>query len=422
MGINMPQAIFNGENGYKWRIPSLVNAGGALVAAACNNRTGADWGYIELAVRISRDMGESWEDVKTIASPPARVINEDINNTRTAFFIDPCMTVTKSGRIVMLVTFFPESKGIHDKKRLEPKKSAYTSFDRVNCPVVYDRDDNYYIIMPNGAVIDRARAKTAYTVGGLGDLYKGDEYVGNIFLNGAKGRGEGRTTFGAPLKAPKRSYVFMLKSDDSGESWSEPVDITGMITDERDGAFAGVAPGTGLTTESGRLIFPLYTEKGTICIYSDDDGITWHRNPNSQYTGNKGEWTAAEIDETIYAFGRDKGKVPCTVSYDNGITWQKGEKNPIKAPFCQKNALLLGDRLLISHPSGKERENGVISVGDLSYGKHGNFKGISWRKEEISINSGHFAYSCMARLDDNTVAVLYEDSPSGSIVLDKFSI
>ena len=101
------KVLFGKDNGFEYRIPSMVNADGVLVAAADNGRSGGDWGYIELAVRRSLDGGESWSEVKTIAKPPARSTSGAIENTKSAFFIDPCMAVAKNGDIVMLVTFFP---------------------------------------------------------------------------------------------------------------------------------------------------------------------------------------------------------------------------------------------------------------------------------------------------------------------------
>ena len=46
----------NGGNAF--RIPSLVNADGTLIAAIDRASCGADWGYIELAVRRSEDGGK----------------------------------------------------------------------------------------------------------------------------------------------------------------------------------------------------------------------------------------------------------------------------------------------------------------------------------------------------------------------------
>lgn len=420
----------NAENGgTAFRIPSLVNADGTLVAIADKAATGSDWGYIELAVRTSADGGKTWTPIKTIAAPPAREINSSVENTKTAFFIDPCAVVAPNGDVVVLATFFPESKGIHDKKILEPKKIAYADFNGKNCQLIYDRNGKFYYVLDDGTVIDSAKSKTDYTVKGIGELYKGSEYVGNTYLNGEMGKSEdenGKTTFGAPLKAPKRSYVYMLKSSDKGATWSEPVNITGAVYNFEDGAFFAVAPGAGLAVDN-RIIMPIYTLKGTVCIYSDDNGATWQRNPQFQYTDNVDEWCAVKAaDNKIYAFGRAKkyAATPVTVSEDNGLGWYRTKNAKFKAPKCQKSAVAIGDKIYVAHPSGKKRENGIISVGTLTYNKKGKFKGIVWTKDKdsVKINNGFFAYSSMAKLSDNKIAVLYEDQPSSHIVFDVINL
>ena len=123
------QVVFSREYGDEYRIPALVNANGTLVAVADNGKTGSDWGYIELAVSRSTDGGDTWSDAKIIVSPPERVINNDTANTKTAFFIDPCLGVAPNGDILLLVTFFPESKGCHDMKFLEKKKTSFAYYE-----------------------------------------------------------------------------------------------------------------------------------------------------------------------------------------------------------------------------------------------------------------------------------------------------
>ena len=422
--MSKKQCIFGEESVY--RIPALVNTGKTLVAV-CNRETNDnDYGYMELACKTSGDGGETWSDISLIAAPPAREISADREASKTAFFIDPCLSLADNGDIVLLVTFFPESKGIMDTKYLE-KKTAFAGFDSKLYPIIYDRDGNYYIMLDDGTVLDSSKKKTPYSVKGLGELYKEDEYIGNIFLNGAMGKSdtEAKTTFGAPLKAPKRSYVYMFKSSDEGKTWSEGKDITRDILIDSDGVFLGVAPGSGLTTKSGRIIIPLYTLKNTVCIYSDDNGETWQRNKRFPYTDNIDEWTAVQAQSgEIFAFGRAKsfGKTPVCVSRDNGITWVKDKKADFKAPKCQKNAIILGDNVFVSHPSKKIRENGVLSFGKITTDKKGNTKGIKWVKEGIKITDGFFAYSCLTKLDDNTLGILYEDKPSAHIVFETINI
>jgi hypothetical protein len=428
----LTKASNSANGGNAFRIPSIVNANGTLVAVVDRAGTGNDWGYIELAVRTSDDGGETWSDIKTVVAPPARETSGDSDNTKTAFFIDPCMAVAPNGDVVLIATFFPESKGLFDKKLLksDSKKLAYATFDGEKTQLIYDNDGNYYMVLADGSVLDgKSKAKTDYSLKGLGNLYKKDEYVGNIYLNSAVGKAllpNTTTTFGAPLKAPKRSYIFMLKSSDNGKTWSEPKDITPSIIDEeKDGFFFAVAPGSGLTTQKGRVIMPIYTLHGTVAIYSDDNGETWQRNSIVPYTQNIDEWSAVQAPTgEIYSFGRAKkfGKTPVSISTNNGTVFLGSKKVKVKAPKCQKNSLAVGNKVLISHPSAKKRANGVISVGTFNYNKKGKLKGIKWSKEDIKLNEGFFAYSCMAKIDDNTVAVLYEDQPGSHIIFDKVKI
>ena len=417
----------NGGNAF--RIPSLVNANGVLVAAIDKGATGGDWGFIEVAVRRSYDNGETWTDIETIATPPAREISTEFKAHATAFFIDPVMTVAKNGDIVMLVTFFPESKGFHDKRMLDKNKIAHANHNGDTCLVIYDRDDNYYLVLPNGDVIDKNKQPTPYKVTDWkGSLYKGDEYVGNIYLNGSMGKAElegTSTTFGAPLKAVKRSYIMMLKSSDQGKTWTDPKDVTGDVLIKKDGSFFAVCPGTGLTTQSGRIIMPLYTTRHTVAIFSDDNGETWRRSKACEYSQNIDEWSAVQAaDGTIYSFGRQKrfGKTPVSISETDGRLWAKGKRADVKAPKCQKNSIVVGDTVYISHASGKKRENGAISSGKFVFDKNGKVKGINWSKDKIKINEGFFAYSCMAKIDDSTLGVLYEDQPGSHIIFETFKI
>ena len=77
------------NGGTAFRIPSLIKAGNTLIAAIDKQTSGADWGFIELAVRTSDDGGETWSDIQTIATPPARETRITDECYASAFFIDP---------------------------------------------------------------------------------------------------------------------------------------------------------------------------------------------------------------------------------------------------------------------------------------------------------------------------------------------
>lgn len=417
----------NEENGgIAFRIPSLINANGTLIAAIDRASTGADWGYIEIAIRRSEDGGKTWSKIETIASPPARETKIADDCYGSGFFIDPCMAIAPNGDIVMLVDFWPECKGLHKRSILDKRKAPYAEMNGEMLPVIYSKTNIPYYIQKDGTVLDQNRTPTDFRVEGLGSLYENEEYLGNIFLYGSEGVNEAEVplTFGAPLTAPKRSYVYMLRSSDNGKTWSKPKDITHMILKKSDGTFIGIAPGIGITTKTGRIIMPLYVDrKSTVTIYSDDNGETWQRTNAQPYSKNIDEWQMLEApDGTIIGFGRQKrpGKTPVTISKDNGTTWKKHKKTNLIAVKCQKSVLAIGEYVFSTHTGPKARADGELSVGKLIKEK-GTYSRIEWFKT-IRIKDGFFAYSCLTQIDENTIGVMYEAEPSSYLLFDTFNI
>ena len=414
------------NGGVAFRIPSIINANGTLIAAIDRASSGADWGYIETAIRRSEDGGKTWSDLEVIAAPPAREARPTTDCYSSGFFIDPCMAIAPNGDVVMIVDFWAECKGLFKPNLLDKTKAPYAQINGKTLSVIYDKNDVPYYVNEDGSVLDKDEQTTDYRVKGLGYLYKGDEYLGNIFLHGEAGVNEMgvEVTFGAPLTAPRRCYVYMMKSSDNGKSWSEPKDITGMFLRKSDGFFLGVAPGVGLTTHSGRIIMPLYAGgKGTVAIYSDDNGETWQRSDDQLYSQNVGEWQLVETpDNTLIAFGRQKkyGKTPVSISHNNGANWVKVKKTKIYAPTCQKSVIAIGDYILCSHASERKRANGMLSVGRFVE-KNGAFTEIEWLSHK-PINEGFFAYSCLVQIDEDTIGVMYESQPSSYLEFKTYKI
>ena len=171
----------NSSNAF--RIPSLIRSGKTLIAAIDAQSCGADWGYIEIAIRRSEDGGETWSDIEIIAAPPARKTMLSDECYASAFYIDPCMAIAPNGDVILLADFYPECKGLHKRSILDKKKAPYALYNKELRPTLYDRDGNFYVIDKSRNVLDRNFNTTGLTAKyETGELFKGDEYLGNRIL------------------------------------------------------------------------------------------------------------------------------------------------------------------------------------------------------------------------------------------------
>ncbi len=350
------------------RIPSLITLQnsqhkGITVAAADKASCGADWGFIEIAVRRSEDNGESFSDMKTVFTPPVRKYPYDGEEYSSAFAIDPMFIESKDGKLLMIFDFYPESKGLHAAKYLE-KGSGYTKIDGEYCLRLYSgksklngmfvRKGKEFTLRSDGFVYDPDGKKTRYYVpknhsseyayATIGDMYYSvgenaqyinenpplipenkdgcDIYVGNIYVSKDKPVFSDGTpdfvqkkevfdkdgslmcveTSGAPLRAMLISYIFKTESTDGGKTFSQPVDITPYYKKNSDGVFLGVGPGIGITLGCDK------------------------------YSGR------------ILAPAYILNKALVIISDDNGVTWRRNKGN-----FCKN----IDECQLVEMPDGK---------------------------------------------------------------------
>lgn len=307
-----------------------------------------------------------------------------------------------------------------------------------------------------------------------------DIYVGNIYLNGnmpsftedepafvqktkAGPELEGEQfspyatvqTGAAPLRASVTSYLFVMKSYDSGRTWTQPVDINPFVKLEEDGSFLGTAPGNGICLKNqafaglhNRLIMPVYAVNSASVVYSSDNGKTWSRTPQ-KYVDNIDECQVIELENgSILIFGRQEklGPTPVSISRDGGVTWKRSHPTALKSVRCQKSIITLpknekytellasaGQLVLAVHPSGNassddSRSLGVVTLGEIDAAT----ESIRWFKqralkldkkyEELGENENFFGYSSAAILPDGNIGVLYEAYPSGYIVFTSFNL
>lgn len=223
---------------------------------------------------------------------------------------------------------------------------------------------------------------------------------------------------------PDSATDWVIYSDDDGQTWTDPIEITPMT---KDPAWSTIAhgPGVGIQTRSGRLIIPgnCGMEEGSYAyvIYSDDHGKTW------QIGGKTGphmdevqvvELTNGDLMMNIRSY-RKKNCRAIAFSKDGGLTWCDPVDEPqLPCPVCQASVLRYTctpqydkNRLLFSNPADeKKRINLTVR---LSYDE-----GKTWpiARQITSLASG---YSCLVVLDDGTIGVLYETSTDETFTRDR---
>lgn len=238
--------------------------------------------------------------------------------------------------------------------------------------------------------------------------------------------------------------AFVCYSDDDGETWSEPVDITRTVK-QADWGWYATGPGVGIQLRrgryQGRLVVPAnhsYNDPlgdlrggpygyGAHVIYSDDHGATW--TVSSAITSGCNEAQVVELaDGTLMMNMRsynDRGCRATATSTDGGGTWsQVYHAKALIEPVCQASFLRYSirddggrNRLLFSNPASTE-ERRHLTVR-LSYDE-----GATWPVSKL-LHEGPGAYSCLAVLPGGNIACLYEaglESPYESLVFTHFSL
>ena len=129
-------------------------------------------------------------------------------------------------------------------------------------------------------------------------------------------------------------YAHVMRSDDHGVTWSEPVDIT---ADVKPSNWAGydLAPGHGIQMRNGTLVIPGDHSEGTRrdwifshshVIYSDDHGASWKRGGSLGEATNECEVVETEdggLYMTIRTARREDKRRYYARSNDGGMTWSE---------------------------------------------------------------------------------------------------
>ena len=430
-----------------YRIPALLKTDkGTLIAGADERRLhSSDWGDIGMVIRRSEDNGKTWGDRVTItnlrdnprASDPSIGSPVNIDMTLTQ---DP-----ETKRIFAIYDMFPEGKGIFGMS--SQKEEAYKEINGKTYQLLYrEGEQGAYTIRENGTVYTPDGKATDYRVvvdpvkpaySDKGDLYKGDQLLGNIYFT---------TNKTSPFRIAKDSYLWMSYSDDDGKTWSAPQDITPMVKADWM-KFLGVGPGVGITLRTGphkgRIVVPVYTTNRTNhlngsqssrIIYSDDHGKTWHMGGgvNDHRTLYDGTVVDSSTMNNYYAQNTEAsvvqlnngdlklfmrgltGDLQVATSHDGGLTWDNNvERYDVPDVYVQMAATHTvqngKEYILLANANGPGRKNGYIRVARVE--EDGQ---LTWLHHHL-IQEGEYAYNSLQQIGPDEFGLLYEHHAPGGV-------
>ena len=427
-----------------YRIPALLKTDkGTLIGGADERRLQfSDWGDIGMVVRRSQDGGVTWGDRITISNlrdnPEARDKTAPSPlNIDMVLVQDP-----ETKRIFSVYDMFPEGKAVFGMPA-KPEK-AYERIGDKTYQILYKTGEKgHYTIRENGEVYNPKNQKTDYHVvvnpkqrgySDKGDLYKGKNLIGNVYFAQSTKN---------PFRVANTSYLWMSYSDDDGQTWSAPRDITPGIRQDWM-KFLGTGPGTGIVLRTGahkgRILVPAYTtnnishlggSQSSRLIYSDDHGVTWHAGeaPNDNrpvenkiiHSSNMNNGGAQNTESTVLQLNNGDvklfmrgltGDLQVATSKDGGVTWEKTIKRypEVKDAYVQMSAIHTmhdgKEYILLSNAAGpgRERKDGLVHLARVE--KNGE---LTWIKHHL-IQGGEFAYNSLQDLGNGEYGILYEHS------------
>ena len=437
----------NKEGINSYRIPALLKTDkGTLLAAGDERRLHhLDYGDIGMVVRRSQDNGQTWGDKITISNlrdnPEAKdAAAPSPLNIDMVLVQDP---TTK--RIFSVYDMFPEGRAVFGMPD-HPEK-AYEQIGDKTYQILYKQGEtDYYTLRENGEIFNSQNQKTNYRVvvnpteagyRDKGNLYKDKELIGNIYF---------KSSAKNPFRVANTSYLWMSYSDDDGQTWSAPRDITPGIRQDWM-KFLGTGPGTGIVLRTGehkgRILVPAYTtnnishlggSQSSRLIYSDDHGVTWHAGeaPNDNrpvgnkiiHSSNMNNGGAQNTESTVLQLNNGDvklfmrgltGDLQVATSKDGGVTWEKTIKRypEVKDAYVQMSAIHTmhngKEYIILSNAAGpgRERKDGLVHLARVE--ENGE---LTWLKHN-PIQNGEFAYNSLQELGYGEYGLLYEHRENG---------
>lgn len=268
-----------------------------------------------------------------------------------------------------------------------------------------------------------------------------DQQTGSIWLLMTWNRGDDRESAIKKNTSKDTRRVWVSRSDDDGDTWSKPLEITDTAK-RPEWRWYATGPGVGIQLRKGpwkgRLVIPCDHSLvlpddpdgyNSHVIISDDHGKTWRIGGVIRPKVN--ECQVVELaDGTLMInmrnYDRSRTTRAVATSTNGGITFSKVTHDPVLVePICQASFLRYTlrpdhdrNRLLFSNPAHPERGNRRDMTVRMSYDE-----GRTWPVSKV-LYPGPSAYSCLTVLPDADIACLYEagdKNPYEKIVFARFT-
>ena len=432
-----------------FRIPAMITLSDGTIIAAADARWdhSMDGCSIDIMVSKSTDNGKTWK-----YTLPA-FFNDSTNakHMQGACFIDPVLVRDANDKIYMMVDLYPAEIAINTapkkpssasgfidilgEKRLvlytsnDPAKQSDTNYsyyvgdyvkegDKELAPVyevlgedTYSNEASFY--MDNYFYLYTADKEPMYCVQ-LGDTTK--KVQQNVFF------------YNSLLHVRAATYLYLITSEDKGETWSAPMLLNSQIRKNQD-IFYGVGPGAGLWidngTEDGMVLLPAYTHSNERAsfIYSSDGGVTWKRSQNST-TDQSSESCLVQLnDTTVRHFYRswDTELKYTDHTLVNG-EWVAGTKTGVSGVARKANNQISairysktidGKPVIVFSTATKggnyDRKDGKIYLFTVDMETEGMPMTLVATYDNVPNDDADvYAYSSIAELEDGSIGLLYE--------------
>ncbi len=266
---------------------------------------------------------------------------------------------------------------------------------------------------------------------GVGDpaiLY--DPNTGTLWTAALWSFGNNGYNGSGPGLAPSETGQYVLvKSEDRGDTWSEPVSITSQVKDPA-WRLLFVGPGHGITLRDGTLVFPSQMRREgdglvRMCfVFSRDQGETWQFGsviPQTSPQTNENEFLELDDGRLLFSGRTPVGSngqrawayyTPAAPATDveplRDGTWSDIFRLPsVPDPVCQASVIQWK-----STHDGHPRE-WILFANPATGGRNGmtirlsQDGGLSWPVSRL-LYPGSSAYSCLTILPDGTVGLFFE--------------